>query len=304
MPYMLDSKNNENTNNFERYIVALREGSSGKDRLALLEEIKRKSTLNQVMDPSPQVTDLYNNVFVGFSISVPKGDTRTLKILQDNPRVAIAEKDQQVRVFSQTLPTGVNRVDGDLSAAQSGNGQGIVDADIAIMDTGVDLNHPDLNVFREKTFVSGTVSAEDDDGHGTHVAGIAAAKDNSIGAVGIAPGARIRANKVLDNTGIGFISDIIAGIDYLTQNAEEVDVVNMSFGCECSSSALDTVLNNSVQAGSYVYVAWADDTTGNQEILYRKSVDSGSTFEDILIDVSNNAGSSIFPAMAHYDTQL
>ncbi|MGH9911319.1 MAG: hypothetical protein ACRD5E_04815 [Nitrososphaeraceae archaeon] len=57
-------------------------------------------------------------------------------------------------------------------------------------------------------------------------------------------------------------------------------------------------------SGSYVYVAWTDDTPGNQEILYRKSVDSGSTFEDILIDVSNNAGLSIFPAMAHYDTQL
>ena len=251
-----------NTNNFDRYIVALREGSSGKDRLALIEELRRLSMMNQELATSLQVTDLYNDVFVGFSISVPKGDTNMLKVLQNNPRVAIAEKDQQVRIFSQTLPTGVNRVDGDLSVAQSGNGLGIVDADIAIMDTGVDLNHPDLNIFTEKTFVGGTVTAEDDNGHGTHVAGIAAAKDNNIGTVGMAPGARIWAIKVLDNTGTGFISDIIAGIDYLTQNAEEVDVVNMSFGCECSSSALDTALNNSVQAG-IVYVAAAGNNGMN-----------------------------------------
>lgn len=56
--------------------------------------------------------------------------------------------------------------------------------------------------------------------------------------------------------------------------------------------------------GNYVYTAWADDTPGNFEILYRKSVDSGSTFEDITIDISNNAGVSLSPAMAYYDTQL
>jgi subtilisin family serine protease len=262
LPNAQDHEVAANTNNFDRYIVALREGSSGKDRLALIEELRRFSMMNQEIATSLQVTDLYNDVFMGFSISVPKGDTNMLKVLQNNPRVAIAEKDQQVRIFAQTLPTGVNRVDGDLSVAQSGNGQGIVDADIAIMDTGVDLNHPDLNVFREKTFVGGTVTAEDDNGHGTHIAGIAAAKDNNIGTVGIAPGARIWAVKVLDNTGTGFISDIIAGIDYLTQNADEVDVVNMSFACECSSSALDTALNNSVQAG-IVYVAAAGNSGKN-----------------------------------------
>lgn len=174
---------NDNTNTGDRYIVALREGSSSGDRSALIEELK-KNALDQTV--TPQVVDLYNNVFVGFSISVPKSDTNMLKAIQNNPRVAIAERDQRVQIFAQTLPTGVNRVDGDLSIAKSGNGQGSVEADIAIMDTGIDLNHPDLNVYRERTFVSGTTTADDDNGHGTHVAGIAAAKDNSIGAVGSA----------------------------------------------------------------------------------------------------------------------
>ncbi|MPZ06272.1 MAG: S8 family serine peptidase [Nitrososphaeraceae archaeon] len=241
-------------NIYDRYIVVLREGSSTEDRSTLIEEIKKDSSLDQIR--IPQFIDEYNNVFVGFSISIPRGDTNILKVIQNNPRVEIVEKDQQVHMFAQTLPTGVNRVDGDLSSTESGNGQGSVDVDIAILDTGVDLDHPDLNVYRERTFVSGTSSADDDEGHGTHVAGIAAAKDNNMGVVGIAPGARIWAVKVLDSTGSGFISDIIAAIDYLTQNADQVDVGNMSFGCECSSSALDTALNNSVEKG-IVYTAAA-----------------------------------------------
>jgi subtilisin len=131
-----------------------------------------------------------------------------------------------------------------------------VNADIAILDTGIQLSHPDLNVYRQKTFVSGTSSANDDNGHGTHVAGIAAAKDNSRGVVGVAPGARLWAVKVLGSSGSGSISTIIKGIDYVTQNAEEVDVANLSFGCECTSTALNTAISNSVEAGiTYVVAA-------------------------------------------------
>ena len=154
------------------------------------------------------------------------------------------------------LPRGVNRVDGDLSSTLSGNGAGSVNADIAIIDTGIRFDHPDLNVYAQKTFVSGTSSANDDNGHGTHVAGIAAAKDNSIGVVGVAPGARLWAVKVLDSSGSGSISTIIKGIDYITQNAALIDVVNMSLGCECTSSSLNTAISNSVNAGvTYVVAA-------------------------------------------------
>ena len=124
-----------------------------------------------------------------------------------------------------------------------------MNADIAILDTGIDMNHPDLNVYAQKTFVAGTSTANDDNGHGTHVAGIAAAKDNSIGVVGVAPGARLWAVKVLDSSGAGALSDVIAGIDYITGHANEIDVVNMSFGCQCDSTALNSAVNNAVSAG-------------------------------------------------------
>ena len=81
------------------------------------------------------------------------------------------------------------------------------------------------------------------------MAGIVAAKDNSIGVVGIAPDARLWSIKVLDNNGAGSISDVIAGIDYVTAHSDEIDVVNLSFGCECSSPALYVAINNAVPSG-------------------------------------------------------
>ena len=135
-----------------------------------------------------------------------------------------------MKAFAQTLPKGINRVDGDLSPTKSGDGSGSVNSDIAILDTGIDTSHPDLFVYKQVTFVSGTSSGNDDNGHGTMVAGVSAAKDNSQGVVGIAPGARLWAVKVLDRNGEGFDSDIIKGIDYVTDHKNEIDSVNLSFG--------------------------------------------------------------------------
>lgn len=197
---------------------------------------------------------IYDSVHKGFSIKVP--NERVLEAIQRNPNVAYIEQDMQVQAFPQILTTAVDRVDGEISSTISGNGAGSVNGDIAILDTGIQLSHPDLNVYKQKTFVSGTSSADDDNGHGTHLAGIAAAKDNSIGVVGVAPGARLWAVKVLGSSGSGSISTIIKGIDYVTQNAAEVDVANLSLGCECTSTALNRAISNSVAAGiTYVVAA-------------------------------------------------
>jgi subtilisin len=206
------------------------------------------------------ILNVYDRVLKGFSIKVP--NERVLEAIQRNPNVEYIEQDMQVQTFAQLLPRGVNRVDGDLSSTISGNGAGSVNTDIAIIDTGIQLSHPDLNVYRQKTFVLGTSSANDDNGHGTHVAGIAAAKDNSIGVAGVAPGARLWAVKVLGSSGSGSISTIIKGIDYVTQNAAQVDIANLSLGCECASTSLNTAISNSVRAG-IAYVAAAGNSGKN-----------------------------------------
>lgn len=197
----------------------------------------------------------YKHAIKGFTIKVQNDQVLDL-IKKNNPSISYIEPDYEVQIFTQTLPTGIDRIDADLSSTASGDGQNNVNVDIAIIDTGIDLKHPDLNVYKQVSFVKGAKTANDDNGHGTHVAGIAAAKDDSNGVVGVSPGARLWAVKVLNKQGSGFLSDVIKGIDYVTANAAEIDVANMSLGCECSSDALNSAISRSVAAGvTYVVAA-------------------------------------------------
>ena len=229
-----------------QYIVVLKEDAVNiRD---ILIEVSKKVNLE-----GTKVLHIYEDVLDGFSINVP--NERIIDILRQSPFVKHIEKDKVVEAFAQTLPSGVNRVDGDLSSTRSGNGAGSISTDIAVLDTGIHTSHSDLNVYHQKTFVSGTSSGNDDNGHGTHIAGIAAAKDNSIGVVGIAPGAKLWAIKVLDRSGAGALSTVIKRIDYIRQYANQIDVSNLSLGCECKSSAFDTAINNAVKAGITFVVA-------------------------------------------------
>jgi subtilisin len=154
------------------------------------------------------------------------------------------------------VPTGINRIDAEKSPTAAINGsQNDLNIDVAVIDTGIDLSHPDLNVYRNKNFINTSQNGNDDNGHGTHVSGTIGAKDDGNGVVGVAPGARLWAVKVLGSDGSGLMSTIIAGIDYVTQNASEIEVANLSLGCQCTSSALDNALNNAVAAGVVVVVA-------------------------------------------------
>ncbi len=199
-----------------------------------------------------KVSHVFSSAIKGFTIQVQNDNA--LNKIQRNPNVSFIEQDQLVEAFSQIIPTGINRIDADLGVAKSGDGTGSVDVDIAIIDTGIDLDHPDLNVFRNISFV-GTFTGNDDNGHGSHVAGTAAASDNDIGVVGVAPDARLWAVKVLDSNGSGYLSGVIAGIDYVTENADQIDAANMSLGCQCKTRAGDIAINNSVDAGVTYSVA-------------------------------------------------
>lgn len=111
-----------------------------------------------------------------------------------------------------------------------------------ILDTGIDLDHPDLNVdiSNSVSFVA-QENADDQNGHGTHVAGILAAKNNNREVVGVAAGALVVSVKVLSQTGGGTTSDVIAGVNYVSGNASSNDVINMSLG-----GPISTTLDNAV----------------------------------------------------------
>jgi hypothetical protein len=122
------------------------------------------------------------------------------------------------------------------------------DVDIAILDTGIDLDHPDLNVYKNFSVIGVNQTGDDDQGHGTHVAGIAAAKDNGKGIIGGAPGARLWSVKVCDSEGQCKISDMIKGVQYVTEHADEIDVANISVETPLSP-ALNRAISASVKAG-------------------------------------------------------
>ena len=234
-----------------QYIVVLKDNN-------LLSPGKVKSIAGEATSQGAALRHIYDHALGGFAIKVP--NEKTLEAILKIPEVDYVEPDIKVRAFLQNLPTGIDRVDADLSSTKSGDGSGAVNADIGILDTGIDLSHPDLNVYRQVTFVSGTISGNDDNGHGTAVAGIAAARDNSDGVVDIAPGARLWSIKVLDSSGNGFISDIIEGVDYVTAHSDEIDAANMSFGGEGTNTALRTAIINSVSAGvTYAAAAGNDE---------------------------------------------
>jgi subtilisin family serine protease len=175
----------------------------------------------------------------------------------------------------QTAPYGVRRVGASTdnhtqTLAHTGSGIGV-----AVIDTGIQLNHPDLSgVQNGKNCVNPALTADDDAGHGTHVAGTLAARDNFQGVVGVAPGATLHAVKVLNSAGSGTWSQVICGIDWVTANAaaKGIRVANMSLGAggfsvtpsnsNCTngnSDALHTAICNSVKAG-ITYVAAAGNS--------------------------------------------
>jgi subtilisin family serine protease len=155
-------------------------------------------------------------------------------------------------IKEETIPDSIKRT---FSTADLEGTREDTDVDIAILDTGIDLDHPDLNVYRNVSFVRDANTGDDDNGHGTHVAGIAAAKDDGKGIVGGAPGARLWSVKVCDKAGECKVSDMIKGVEYITEHADEIDVVNISVETPLSP-ALNRAISASIKAGvTYVVSA-------------------------------------------------
>jgi len=185
------------------------------------------------------IMDVYYMTFNGFVVNLTDGQLVALSALPivesilPDQTVGIAQSctaSAQSSIASQVTPWGVARV------GQGGSGN----KKAWILDTGVDLDHEDLNVNQSQSrsfvqdpilgFLIASSSPEDGHGHGTHCAGIIGAKDNAYGVVGVSPGAEIVAVKILGDDGSGAISSVLAGMEYTFVYANAGDVVNMSFG--------------------------------------------------------------------------
>lgn len=209
------------------------------------------------------VDHVYTKAIKGFAF---KGSEQAAQALARRAEIAYVEPDQIYTAFQQTVPTGIRR---SAAAAVPGliGGGLMVDADVAVIDTGLDGTHPDLNVmpggvrfytiYDKKNRPIGLASDskwQDDNGHGTHVGGTIGALDNDIGVVGVAPGVRLWAVKVLDSSGGGTLSEVLGGIDWVVQRAATFEVANMSLGGGFSQAVNDAV-KAGTQAGIVFVVA-------------------------------------------------
>jgi subtilisin len=180
--------------------------------------------------PGVSVEDVYGSALHGYSAGMPLPAAQDLAL---SAGVRSVEADLRVEIAAQQMPTGINRANADASPTAAINGRDQrVDVDVAVIDSGVDLGHPDLNVFRAGAHncFRQAPNADDQNGHGTHVAGTIGALDNGFGVVGMAPGARIWPVRVLGPTGGGSMSEVICGVDYVTAHARQIEVANMSLG--------------------------------------------------------------------------
>jgi aqualysin 1 len=234
----------------DRYIVVLKEGASDPGRAA--DGMARRYGLG--------VGFVYGHALKGFSATIPGG--RLEKVRADE-RVDYVERDMTMSIVAQRLPWGVDRIQADLSSTVAGNGSGAVsNVRSYVIDTGIDKTHPDLNVINHVNCRTSALKCEatvnkdnnDCNGHGTHVAGTLAAKDNASGVVGVAPGAPLIGVKVLGCGGSGLKTTIIEGIDWVTANAKKPAVANVSISGPASPS-LDAAVRNSAAKGILYSIA-------------------------------------------------
>ena len=280
----------------QSYIVVLRDsvvsrpgGTAKRPRIDAQRVSELVRTISRRTGVAPANT--FTSVFGGFSARLGAGQ---LHSVESDPAVASVTLDSavhlqgervgpwltetQVSLSSPKVPAGIRRVGATSNgiAAIGGDG-GKVGADVAVIDTGIQRDHPDLNVAGGYNCTSSNRARWDDgNGHGTHVAGIIGALDNGQGVVGVAPGVRLWALKVLDDTGNGLLSWIVCGIDWITAQRSGdgsrplIDVANMSLRTyltqgddhNCGRTrrdAMHSAICRSVAAGTVYVVAAGND---------------------------------------------
>jgi subtilisin len=176
----------------------------------------------------------YSHALRGFAADLSAEQVAELRA---DPDVAAVVPDRPVHAAAVTdaapltVPPGVRRV----TQTAADEAREAATGGVAVLDTGVDLDHPDLEVRNGVNCIDPKKTADDDDtteGHGTHVAGTIGAKNDAVGVTGVAPGTTIHAVKVLRGDGGGYISDIVCGLDWVRANAasRDIDVANLSLG--------------------------------------------------------------------------
>lgn len=190
----------------------------------------------------------------------------------------------------ESLPWGVDRIDAELAWINS-TGVGVK---AAILDTGIDVDHPDLvaNLAGGVNIINPKKHYDDDNGHGTHVAGIVAAVDNEIGVIGVAKQTSLYGVKVLDRNGSGWLSNIIAGLEWCINNG--MDIVNMSLGVSSYSQTFQEAIISVYNAG-IVQVAAAGNDGG--------AVSYPAAFSEVIAVLATDSSDRV-PSWSNFGSQI
>jgi subtilisin family serine protease len=221
------------------------------------EEIKRKAREIILGGKVSEVKASFNGGGGGVVAAMTKSQAENLK---KDASVKSVEPDRIVALSTCFTVVARTLVTWNINKVGYGDGRGKT---AWVIDTGIDFDHPDLNVdqTRSRSFIPNVTSADDENGHGTHVAGIIGAKNNNIGVLGVASDATLVSLRVLDKDGKGTLSSIIQALSYISANARAGDVVNMSVGeDEQPSDVLDQQVKAIAAKGIYVAIAAGNDS--------------------------------------------
>jgi subtilisin family serine protease len=217
------------------------------------------------------VTHTYANSIRGFSANISAQGMQAMRL--HNPNIAYCEQDQVMTLVdsakgkpgggggtptptpAQTTPWGITRVNGGASG---------VGKTAWIIDTGIDAAHPDLTVDTSRGAYFAGRSLDDENGHGTHVSGTIAAKNNTFGVIGVAAGATVVPVRVLDRRGSGSNSGVIAGVDFVAAHGRSGDVANMSLGGSVST-ALDQAVEDAAASSGVKFALAAGNETDDAD---------------------------------------
>jgi subtilisin family serine protease len=235
------------------------------------ELVIRTQAEDLVSEVDAQPSDIgfvYASSIDGFSVKMSASQAEQLR---QDPRVKYVEQDQMITMAppsrggsggstAQTVPYGITRVGGFVN--YTGTNVAFV------LDSGIDLTHPDLNVQTANGFTAFTsgkdANLNDGNGHGTHVAGTIAARNNTIGVVGVAAGAPVVPIKVLDSRGSGSYTGVIAGVNHVAARGKAGDVANMSLGGPVSQALDDAVVAAAAKGIKFVLAAGNESKSATQ----------------------------------------
>lgn len=199
-------------------------------------------------------------------------------------------EDKIIQIAGQQVGWGVTTIKANKAWKLNYNGKGVK---IGIIDTGVDTVHKDLRIAGGKSFIEGITSYRDNNGHGTHVAGIIGALDNKIGMIGVAPKSELYALKALDKDGTGYVSDVINAINWCIDN--KMDIINLSMGINEDIFYLKDAVDRAAAAGIVVVAAAGNEAKNNVSYpaRYPSVIGTGALITNTSLATFSNRGSGI-----------